>query len=315
MGSNHTQGRMQMFKRFILLGLTTVTSSLFAAAPTTSTTNNTNNTMIPPSGVTLVAPASSDAWLFGISALYMSPSSPDYQYLPNNKVSQDPDWGGEIDATYNFAGESRDVTLSYTHINFDNSDTTDIPLTGSSVKAETDDEYNAADLVFGQVLFIANRLVLRPFAGLRFADLDITDSNNTLNLQNESHFVGLGPRAGLSAKVLTNTGFSFVGSMAGSLLVGNINSDLNFLPSTVGNISNDEGLNTVPELDARVAVDYIPPISTPDAAIGLQLGYQVVEYFNVANVDVLDSQFTNSVNSSSNFGYQGPYLRLHVSFL
>lgn len=340
-----------MLKRIsYTVGLLGVSLSAFAGAPG-------NNMVAPtPSGVVLNAPDSDIGWSVGIEGLYAQPTGNNFQYsqvndnsVPANtqhdqSVNNSYQWGGEADATYRFDGNSRDVTLGYSHLDSDDSDTTHLeggetfnpilsfgatPISSAAdtAKGEVDDDYNAVDLTFGQQFLIGERVVLHPFGGLRYASIDQDDkvayTNSADATDNgsgkiDSDFQGAGPRAGIDARILTSTGFSIIGAIAGSLLVGDTDSHASVSPSSVIGLpttewDNDDTTHLVPELDARVALDYTPHKLFPEASMSFQVGYEVVHYFDVAELDGVDSSFTNSVNNTSSYGYQGPYLRLQLN--
>jgi len=302
-----------------------------------------------PTGVNLIAPDSVGVWSFGIEGLYVEPANDQYQYeglnvdttntnFPynqNQSVSNDHDWGGTIDATYMFAGNSRDVKLSYTHIRWDNSSRTvlganqsfaDTGLNGEGdiARGSQEHNYDSVDLVFGQWIRIGERVDLHPFGGLRYADIQTddkgrytdvsnTDENNFSTEQFKSDFEGIGPRFGIDTAVHLGSGFSIVGTMAGSLLIGDVDSKYQSFSDNVTNIyKNGDGTRVIPELDARIGVDYMYAF-TPTTSANIQLGYQVVNYFDVTDTDAIDAVNVNTINNSEDFGYHGPYLRLQVN--
>lgn len=337
------QGLYIMLKRItIALGLVGCSAVAIAGAP--------GNTMAQPlpSGVVLVAPDSIGAWSFGIEALYVQPSAGNFQYAQvvdgsqrnNESVKPDYGWGGEADITYHFAGSSRDISLGYTHLDTDNSDTTQIGGLATfnqglafvssdpdQAKGTMKDDYNAADLTLGQQLLVGSRLVFHPFLGVRFADISTdnkaTYSNSAISADTgtarvDSDFEGAGPRAGIDIRVLSHCGLSLVGTMGGSLLIGSEDSHASFASSSLlgfGSVEkkNDDTVNLVPELDARIGLDYTPHKLFPAGSMGFQLGYEVVHYFNASDVDNLDTLLVNSVNNQSDFSYQGPYFRLQLN--
>lgn len=324
-----------MLKRITFaLGLIGISFSAVAGAP--------GNNMAIPSGTVLTAPDSDSGWSFGIEGMYVQPLDNNFQYVQvnnnNQSVGNSYQWGGAADITYHFDGNSRDVTLGYTHLDSSDSDTTNAAVGEMSppvfvvddatyAKGEINNDYNVVDLTFGQQFLIGDRLVLHPFGGLRYADIDQDDkgiySNPAIagdegSYKLDSDFQGAGPRAGMDVRVLTGTGFSIVGTVGGSLLVGNTDSHLNTYPSSlVGfsstQINNDDATHLVPELDARVGLDYTPHKIFPAASMAFQVGYEVVHYFNVTNLNTWDTALVNSVNNDGNFAYQGPYLRLQLN--
>ncbi|NNM58329.1 MAG: hypothetical protein HKM04_00730 [Legionellales bacterium] len=336
-----------MLKRItIALGLLGCSALAFAGAP--------GNSMVAPlpTGVDLEAPDSLGAWSFGITALYVQPIGGDLQYaqivdgnaISNKSVQPGNAWGGEADITYHFAGTSRDVSLGYTHLDSDSTAKSGIGhletidegfLFGGEelssdpdvAKGEMDQDYNSADLTFGQQLLVGNRLVLHPFIGVRYADISTDNKikySSSVNSADtgvgriDSDFQGAGPRAGIDVRVLSGCGLSVVGTFGGALLVGSEDAHASITPSVVAggaptDWKNDDSVNLVPELDARIGLDYTPHQLFPAGSMGFQVGYEVVHYFNASDIDNLDTTLVNSVNNQSSFSYQGPYFRLQLN--
>lgn len=261
----------------------------------------------------------------------------------NKSVNGSHDWGGTIDVAYMFPGNSRDVKLSYTHLHMDdNSGSTSTINNGNSIsspfsfgnfndpietaKGRSDYDYDSIDLVFGQWIRIGERVDLHPFGGLRWSKIDESDkgtyfTNNTSNYAEgkiSSDFNGIGPRAGIDAAVHVGSGVSIVGTVGASLLVGSIDTKVTqstFLGGEFDNgttYKNDEDAHVIPELDARLGINYTYNFD-PATALGVELGYQAVNYFDVSDKDFIDATTPNTINNSEDFGYHGPYLRVQLS--
>lgn len=329
-----------MLKR-VLMGLISlgVTSTLLAGAP--------GNQMAMPSGDILSAPESNSAWSFGLQALYAQIGSNGFQYtqindnsaplntFTNKSVDNPTGWAGEADVTYHFSGNSRDITLGYTHLDVNQTNKTTLSgaetfssslgSVADQAKGQTDIDHNALDLTLGQQLLVGSVLVLHPFAGLRYADIDqdnkvdYTDSSTLTNTgtgKNTSDFQGIGPRAGLDVRVLAGAGVSFVGTMGGSLLVGSLDAHQSSTSSSVNlKTSPDDHTQIVPELDAKIGLDYTPHKLFPGAAVGFQVGYELAHYYNAASMDGFDATLVNSTNNNTDFSYQGPYMRIQLNIL
>jgi hypothetical protein len=257
----------------------------------------------------------------------------------NKSTNSTHDWGGTIDVDYMFPGNSRDVKLSYTHLHMDdNSGSVSTVGTGSSLnepfgvspqnfdgaRGSSDNDLDAVDLVFGQWIRIGERVDLHPFGGLRYASIDMNDKGTYSDSTDEtnygvgkikSDFSGIGPRAGLDAAVHVGSGVSFVGTVGASLLIGSTDSKMSATEYTADvatdgySLKNGEGTHVIPELDARLGVNYTYNFD-PATALGVELGYQAVNYFDVADKDFIDAAVPNTVNNSEDFGYHGPYLRV-----
>jgi hypothetical protein len=311
------------------------------------------NNMVIPTGTDLIAPDSVGTWSFGIEALYMQ-SSDNFQYtaignpplnndFDNQTVGNSTNWGLSADIDYMFAGSSRDVNLSYTHLDFDNSASLDIPnglvIIGNggsgdgaplanSASDSSEQDLNTANLTFGQLFHVGSRVDLHPFAGVQFTDFD--DSQKVafsaavpdefslgINARLSSNFTGAGPRFGMDGAVHLGAGFSVVGTAAGALLVGEM--DANLKPTVTANgitqqsrTSVDDYTAVIPELDAQLGLDYMYAFN-PTVSMNAQVGYEAVNYFNIVDTDVLNITQVNSVNNTSDFNYHGPYFRLQLN--
>jgi len=292
--------------------------------------------------------ASGNEFTYGQLAPVVATSS---RTFDRQTVSNHSEWGGSIDIDYKFAQSSRDVKLSYTFYDLDNAKTTQVGnnqqliapinlnggvfpftvlLNGSNAKGSVDNDLDAVDLVFGQSIKVGDRVGLHPFAGLRWAYISNTDKaryNSIFNdnyvqnqLKLESEFQGIGPRAGIDASVQVGAGISLIGTAGASLLVGDLDSKINNdffgifnTQNSATHIKNDDNRHVVPELDARLGVNYAFDYFE-QTKINVQVGYQAVNYFDVIDVDFIDQNTPNTISNSGDFGYYGPYLRAEFSF-
>lgn len=332
-------------KIFLALALTGISAAALAGAP--------GNQMVVPTGVPLTAIDTLGSWSFGAELLYGELGSPQYQYaqinsnttpvntLSDQTVGNSYHPGFEADATYHFAGSDRDVTLAYMHLEMKDSNTSSIYGTETitdpfglipgrrdrvdQIKGATDNLYNAADLVFGQHMHVGSTLDIHPFGGLRYADLDGRNNSTYYNdatdpdpieatAQMTSHFQGLGPRAGVDATLHVNPAISFVGTIGGSLEVGYDNAET--ILQVNGDLPTTDKLPKewyiVPEMDAKLGIDYQHSFN-PATSFDVQLGYQVINYFNVVEEDYNDISTPNSEVNRQNFGFQGPYARFQLN--
>lgn len=373
---------MKMTKISLAVAMLGLSAVAFAGMP--------GNQVAAPSGVNLIAPDSVGVWSVGLEAMYVQQTNNDLNYgqletttgtspstfvdRDNENVGNNWEWGGTVDLTYLFPGQSRDVKLAWTHL-FSSTDSDSTPVGGGQVltpsffnpnaflnhtgtlgslfqdgdaHGSTKTNYDAIDLVFGQWIKIGDRLDLHPFGGLRWAQVNTTDkgnyyqgavfdaifnapvNENSLN-KLTSNFNGIGPRAGFDTAVHLGSGFSIVGTFAGSLLIGSLGGNIKqsdnvfdaptgaLLGTSSSEISgSNNGTAVVPELDARLGLDYMYAF-TPSTSMNFQLGYQVVNYFDVTEADFQSDAgstfgvIPNTTASRSDWGYQGPYLRLQLN--
>ncbi|MFN7096399.1 MAG: Lpg1974 family pore-forming outer membrane protein [Gammaproteobacteria bacterium] len=328
-----------MTKITLALAMIGLSAAAFAGAP--------GNQMVAPTGTPVIAPDSTGTWSFGLEALYMM-SNTNFQYATvadgagtnhNQSVNGDWNWGGEADISYMFPGSSRDVAVSYTYLNqdggTDHTNGTAGTLSGvlgsgflndpTEAEGSVDQTLNEATLTFGQLLTVGDRLSLHPFGGVQFADIDTTNKaeyeveatdTEVNSYKGTSDFEGAGLRAGMDASVHLGNGFSIVGTFAGALLVGSMSDNEfefnNLVAGTENEYENDNYTALVPELDAKIGLDYMYAFN-PNTSMNIQLGYEFVNYFNSESNDAWDSLIVNSNNNTSDFNYNGAYLRLQLN--
>jgi hypothetical protein len=220
-----------------------------------------------------------------------------------------------------------------------------------SVKGSVDNDFDAVNLEAGHT-FNDGRLGIRVHGGLQYArissDFHVTgntpatanQSCSTNDVANsDSNFHGLGPRVGIGASFDLGNGFSIYGDSGIDLLVGDVNTDadstFNVLNNGqvafrgVGTFDGSSQTTIVPGGDAELGLSYTAPLAN-NVALTVQGGYMVTGYVNPikrVNSDIT-AQLGNSVSASttpsfgveasepdhSDFGLQGPYVGLDLSF-
>ncbi|MBY0544129.1 MAG: hypothetical protein K2Q14_01100 [Gammaproteobacteria bacterium] len=333
-----------MFKK-IFFALTLCTSSKLVLA------DEPGNNAAPPSSVVLTAPATSSLWTIGLEGQMMMPIDK-FQFMQaalvnpdnpttyhNESVDNEHDYGWEADIAYQFANTGRDVRVAYTDLNMSDTEHYAAPagttlygingrnnpliLTGGgNIYSTASYHYRAADLTTGQLLSVGQRVTLHPFAGLRYAKIDIDGNaryyanDNTENqFLSDSTFNGLGPRAGMDVNVHLFAGFSIVGTFGSSLLVGDMNENYHINTNTADSEQkNDETTAVIPELDESMGINYHYDLNKAMRGFDIQFGEQVVDYFNADQHDYLGTAYVNSSLNNEDFGYHGIYLRTQVAF-
>jgi hypothetical protein len=266
----------------------------------------------------------------------------------------DPDyawaWQGLID--YRYPQTTNDLALSYIHFGETDSDTVNSnginslypngsPNYFDSVKGSVDNDFDAANLEAGHT-FNDGRLGIRVHGGLQYArissDLHTTASKTSVSLagpfpyqlvtNSESDFHGLGPRVGIGASFNLGNGFNIYGDSGIDLLVGDIDDNAASTYSVddavhfYGNNSFNGSSQTtiVPGGDAELGISYTAPLAN-NVALTVQGGYMVTGYINPikrVNCEIDHNQGTFSSSASepnnSDFGLQGPYVGLDLSF-
>jgi hypothetical protein len=274
-------------------------------------------------------------------------------------VDPEHSWGWGFELGYNFEGNGRDVRVNWTHLHDSESEHTD-RLSGATlfgagfsssddglfnmatapqdigsdwdeVHADSRNDYDHIDLVFGQSMDFGQKVTLRAFGGLRYADVDnrdkatyrvtsLDDSQEIAEVRLKSDFSGLGPRAGIDGKVRLGSGFSFVGTIAGSLLAGSFDQKFTVdqrTLTTLGAVASGtfdqhkvSGKHrVVPELDARLGVNYTHGFS-PDTSFGIEVGYEVINYFDVKDTSFVS--YFDSQGHNNDFGMNGLYIRAQL---
>lgn len=315
-------------KIFLGMVISGISISAFAGAP--------KDLIAMPTGVNLLAPDSAGTWALGVEALYVRASGSDLQYAINlngstpvqtihdQTVNQTSHWGGTIDFDYLFPGSSRDLKFIYTHIEMpDSSYGSDFLF--NETKGHVRDNYNAGDILFGQWIRIGERVDLHPFAGLRYASIDmngkVTNGISSIpflsyfNAKLDNDFHGIGPRLGIDAVAHVGSDISIVSTVGASLLIGDLESKYVLtLPvvAATANEKNDTVRQTVPEVDARLGIHDDYHIN-PGVVLGFELGCQAVNYFDVTQLNFLDTVVPNTTHKQENFAYYGPYLRLQLA--
>lgn len=193
--------------------------------------------------------------------------SVDSLYLHSNVNDATYDWGTYAQIGYLFPATGNDLTVDYTYLR-----------SGDKEKLDLD----STDVEVGQRI-TTGAFDIRVFSGLRYAhlkySLDASTADNKESLTNLFH--GFGPRMGVDARYQLGGYLGLDTHLNTSLLAGKINTRLE--SQKVGAIS--ESMNRViPEVDAKLGIDYTYPISeTHKNAVVVELGYQTSNYFNTFN--------------------------------
>lgn len=318
----------------------------------TASAGTMGNPVAVPAGINLIAPDSTGMWSFGVEGLWAIDNNQSFQYASvdsgsgtsfsnkNKSVKGDNDWGIAANINYMFAGNSRDVNLQYTGVFLNDSDSVNsvnavdgvFGLGGNfdRAKGSAEQDLNRVDLTFGQLIRIGDRVDLHPFGGVSYMNLESTNKASYYNLnaagvyvvdetlKNNSSYWGVGPSTGIDAAVHLGDGFSIVGRAGAALFIGDMDSSFVYRQTTVAQLDtvfddkNDQTVQVVPELDARLGIDYMYAFN-PNTSMNIQVGYEVANYFNAIQQDAVDEILVNTTNNTTNFSYYGPYLRLQLN--
>lgn len=319
---------------------------------------------------TLVAvPQLPGGFVIGATAYYLEPTftNGDLDYASFNfgttstffsslqHVEPDYDWAWGANVGYIFPNTGNDVNLSYFHLDLDhNESVAGNPFLSiiNFVDGEIDDaqilfahskadyRLNQLDLTAGQFIDVGCRLILHPFAGLRWASFDrdldsayfesLTTTppftlDDALFTKEESDFDGIGPLVGIDASYYIAYGLGAVAHFDSALLVGNIDVDTtafhveNFGAGDqtffINNFKAEDYRRIVPVMDAKLGLDYTYIFNNcANSDLTLEVGWMVSHYFNIADrVSAIvddDSDVTIFAHKTSDFAFHGPYVSL-----
>ncbi len=189
--------------------------------------------------------------------------SVDPLYLRSNATDTNYDWGTYAQIGYLFPATGNDLTVDYTYLRSGDKETLDLDST---------------DLEIGQRLTTGD-FDVRVFSGARYTHLkyalDSSTSDNQESLNNLFH--GFGPRAGLDARYQLGGFLGFDTHLSTSLLAGTISTHLD---SQKGGSISQSMTRVVPEVDAKLGIDYTYPMPANKNAVVIEVGYQTTNYFN-----------------------------------
>lgn len=309
-------------------------------------------------------------FFLGASGYYLQPSdmhndlayavvntgtSPSFN-LHQKKIDPGYDWGWGVNVGYIFPNTGNDVNLSYFQLQTDDSDS----VTGTqlniinpqmssalqifgewtSARAKAEYDIDQVDLTAGQFINIGCRLIVHPFTGLRWAQLDreidgtyngVSTSeplNETVNTKEESDYWGVGPIVGVDASYYIVYGFGAVGHFDSAVLVGNsdykINTTTFITPSATplfahNEFKTDDTTRVIPVVDAKLGLDYTYIFfNTANSDLTLEVGWQFTHYFNAVDrgyaSDVGGPGEGIAIRDTIDVGLNGPYasLVLHI---
>ena len=293
--------------------------------------------------INVTAPDQAGMWSFGANAVLLQPVGNDVTYNNTNtdnatnyqSVDQSYHWWFGADVTYAFPGNGRDVTLAYEGLHGSDSDSSVGSYTGGTAlvpvdlplgaEGKTDTSYDAGDLVFGQKLDVGQRIRLHPFMGVRYAHIDVKNTadytyfdadNKATGLtsgEQQGTFSGIGPRFGSDAQLNLGQGFSVRGRLGFSALIGSSDPTLEYTTTDYAtnaaatySVNHDSTTRVVPEMDGRLGLNYTYDFNS-NMALGLEAGWQAVNYFNAVAQTSIDGNVDHS-----DFALQGPYARLQL---
>lgn len=298
---------------------------------------------------TVLVPSQHGGFKIGLDALYLRPTNSDLNYAtviePNSNFTGgfqrnayiDPsyDWGFYAQIGYLFPCTGNDLTLGYTYLRSDETDSVAAGTSGTvgvlplgvifgAATGKSEFDLNAVDLEGGQ-RFTTGAYDMRMFAGLRYANIDhhLQTLAQPLLLggvvgthEFESQFRGLGPRIGVDGRYCLSSGFGVDANLSTALLVSHVDAhyDETITSETPVRFQAKNGSENrlVPVLEAKLGVDYTYIMDCRcKSALAFEAGYQATNYFNaVDRARVVNDAGTafDYQNTTSDVGFDGIYL-------
>jgi len=194
-----------------------------------------------------------------------------------------------------------------------------------TAEADASLTYTTTDLEVGYSLAANDRLDLRLFTGLRFADtdqrlkvaydgVDFTDA--TLELDHS--FAGFGPKLGADLRWQVGAGFSLFSRATGALLMGDSRTTYeetdNSGETIVAELKQRENDRIIPVAEMALGIDWSQQV-TDNIGLGITVGYEYQNWFNAYNnVQFLDNASPGVfTDSDEDMGFQGFFVRSGLS--
>ncbi|MEX2171965.1 MAG: Lpg1974 family pore-forming outer membrane protein [Pirellulales bacterium] len=205
-------------------------------------------------------------------------------------------------------------------------------------------EYDSINIDAGHHLSGGGLNQVRIFAGLQVARLgqnlsgffESYDGLTSNGYATDSLFTGVGPRVGIKAQCLRGS-FDFLGEFAGALLVGRMESRMDFnattpsmpglgiTPPNLQSLTSPDATQVIPSIDTKLGAGYTFPTSNR-GRLRIEGGYQAAVYIDAVNSYSITEVTTPSNTQSlavflrtqqhiqSNFTVHGPYMSASWEF-
>ncbi len=272
--------------------------------------------------------------------------------LPINGTLQDIhygwDWGLHVVGGYVFDHDGFDMSLSYNYLNTSSSGSANAGLGGSVVasrgapdivtgtptwvsdsgegKSSFSMTMNTLDLSVGRDYFVSQYLSLRPNFGLLSAWFDLEQDTsytagvlgiNSVYVNDESNFWGLGPDFGVDTNWFIGQGFSVFANGTTALLYGrfNVEHKENYSATTTATMNINGDIHKIaPMFGLALGIAYEMYLDNNKQHLALSLGYNVDYYFNLNQMIVDAGTDYQVVRNNGNLGMQGVTFDLTWSF-
>lgn len=289
-----------------------------------------------PGNVTV--PCETRLWDFGAQALYLkSIYGANKGFEPGTfpfykEVKNDWNWGYRLEGSYHY-NTGNDININWMHYSTSIDPTSysgililpPLPPIPTPYELTSFNRIDQVNVVLGQRTDLSMRDKLRFYGGLQYANIEststsyyITDqlpipalANNPLSKFDNTDFKGFGPVVGIDYAYNITNSLSLTANGSGSILYGTNRYHAGFVVNPFDAIVaqvffRKKGI--VPSLEAKLGVNYAH--TTPIGVANIQVGYQVVNYFNALG----EQLFSNLIGPvrSVDYGLFGPYFGLKL---
>lgn len=266
----------------------------------------------------VAVPCEANKWDVGVELLYVQRTSAQNWMLGSNEKGDHRTWqqfkpkyafGFKVEGAYHF-GMGQDVTVNWTHLKKTNKIQFDADDENFSYKASIKNNFNRANLEFGQAVNYSEALNSRFHFGLSYVQLKAEDSATELGGEfidsQESRFRGFGLRTGQRINYAISSGFGAFGEWAVSALVGSTKSNAKAFDGIDTKTASLSSRSITMGLETKAGLEYVHNMAAGD--LSMYVAWQANVYQNVVqSYRDNDSVVNTDVKPSNhNWGYHGP---------
>jgi hypothetical protein len=287
----------------------------------------------------------------GVNYLFPSMNGLDYVTFLDQTSTTTEYTPHQLNRGYNFGyflgfgymiSDRYDLQVNWTQLDAKNNEAAELPCTptcfgitsnglfvGPSIQdAETEEtlNYQALDATLGQYHTLADNLMTRVFAGVRYGKVANSTENNYFYQQEltqtngfDSSFSGIGPVVGLDMTYQMYDWLGIVAHGAAALLIGNQEAEsVQSTPTYSTPLDSDNVTRMIPALDAKLGANLTIPFMDHQDRFVIEGGYQVDYYFAVVdqiqNAGYSGSGLGGPIHNYADVGFMGPYLNFSAKF-